>query len=284
MKKFIGTSGYSYDFWGPVPNVDSIKNFYSIKTKTKWLKCYSEHLKSVEINFTRYRKLTPKMCEKWIKQVPSDFTFTIKASTYITHGKKLLDFKNWWDEFYPCIVALGDRFCSVLFQFHPTFYCTEANIKKLEVVKNIIPPNIKCAFEFRSPCWYQSDKNLDMFSGNWTQVILFVPEIRHQKKFNFGKLAGGIHIGVINKNFTYLRFHGTVGYSTGTYGEDRMLEVLNLINNINPKTICGYFNNTDTWTLRPGNIMEGNYGRLPFGKELTPSAIYDSKTLATLLS
>lgn len=285
MQTHIGTSGYSYGFWGPHPSNPEVKNFYPVKTKTRWLKYYSGQLGSVEINCTRYRKLTPKMCQKWVTQVPDGFSITIKASTYITHNKKLCDFQAWWDEFYPCVTTLGSRFCSVLFQFPPVFKYTEANLKKLQTMKGIIPPGIRCAFEFRDLNWYNSSEVMTkLFKDNWTQVILTVPEIRSQEKYNFGNLPGGTHIGVINPNFVYLRFHGTSNYSSGTYGSDRIMEVLELIKNINPTFLCAYFNNTDTWTLRPFNTMEMDYNDgILVGPQLTPSAIYDAKLLTVLL-
>ena len=124
----------------------------------------------------------------------------------------------------------------------------------------------------------------DLFSDNWTQVILTVPELRHQDKFNFGNLPGGIHIGVINPNFIYLRFHGTTDYSSGTYGSGRMLEMLELVNNINPKVLCAYFNNTDSWTLLPFNNLEADYtDGTAVGVQLTPSSIYDAKLLSVFL-
>lgn len=282
----IGTSGYSYPYWGPHPTNPDIKNFYTVKTKTKWLEQYGAKLKSVEINCTRYRKLTPKMCKGWIEKVPEDFTITIKASTYITHDKKLCDFKKWWEEFYPCVVVLGNRFCSILFQFPPVFKKTPANLLKLKTVKKIIPSNVKCAFEFRDTSWYDPCEELKkLFVDCWTQVILTVPEIRHQEKFNFGNLPGGTHIGILNPNFTYFRFHGTTDYSSGTYGPNRLIDIIDIINTIDPKCLCAYFNNVDTWTLqRPYDYVEAEYTEAtPVGVQLTPSAIYDSNLLGDLL-
>ena len=90
----FGTTGYSYKFWGPaISNCKSVNNYYRKGNyKQSWLKKYSADLQSVEINVTRYRKLTPKMCKTWLSNVPENFIFTIKIGTYITHNKKLCDF------------------------------------------------------------------------------------------------------------------------------------------------------------------------------------------------
>jgi len=284
MKANVGTSGYTYDFWGPHPTNSDVKNYYPIKTKTKWLEYYSKDLKSVEINCTRYQKITPKMCKGWFDKTPNDFTITIKAPLYITHQKKLCDFQDWWNEFYPCILACGNKFSSILFQFPPTFKKTPSNLTKLQTVKNVIPTNIRCAFEFRDIEWYKPCEITEkLFIEDWCQVILNVPEVRDQDT-NFGNLPGGIHIGILNPKFVYLRFHGTTGYSCGTYGYDKMYETLEMIKAMEPSYLCAYFNNTDSWTMQPYNVFEADYeAGIPVGIQLTPSAIYDSKILYEML-
>ena len=273
-----GTSGYHYLFWGPCPQYEEcgISNFYSFKlSKTEWLKEYSKTLKSVEINCTRYKKLTPKMCKNWVKSVPKDFKFKIKASLYITHSKKLKDFKEWWEEFEKCILEFGSQFECVLFQFHTSFAKNDKNISKLKNVKKIIPKNIKCAFEFRNADWYSSkaikSKRLNkLFKDNWTQAIIDVPP-----GDGLGTLSEGVNIGITNSKFVYIRCHGTTKYCSGTYSRDK----LQMLKDI------AYFNNTDTWTVSPFMELEANYGGgnlIPMGTHLTPSAIYNAIMMQNL--
>ena len=227
----VGTSGYSYKFWGPIKNSKGLKcdSYYPTTVSKNWLKKYSQDFKSLEINSTRYSTLKPSSCEKWASIVPEDFTFTIKAPLFITHQKKLNDFEDWWNKFKPCIDALGKKFLCLLFQFPPKFYCTKSNIEKLQNIKRILPYDIKCAFEFRDNEWYNEPLN-ELFKNNWTQVINVVPELRNEDA-NFGNLSGGIHIGVINPTFIYIRFHGTTGYSCGTYNK-KLKEYIDIINEI----------------------------------------------------
>lgn len=284
----IGTSGYNYKFWGPCTVDKSIKtdSYYPTTNSKKWLERYARDLNSVEINCTRYNKLKPESCLNWVRQTPENFTFTIKAPLHITHYKKLNDFSEWWLSFQPCIYALGKKFKCILFQFHPNFKCSEKNIEKLKTVKKVIPVDVKCAFEFRDLAWYNpsppvSADLMDLFTDNFCQVVLIVPEVRNQDN-NFGNLPGGIHIGITNPSFIYFRFHGTFDYSCGTYAEklDEYIAILESMRDsqkFKRETVCVYFNNTDTWTLLPFSSQEGDFSEgVPYDLAYLPSAIYDA--------
>lgn len=269
---YVGTSGYTYPFWGPPSKCENVVlNYYRTTNKKKWLYIYASEFNSVEINMTRYRKLTPKICQNWVDDLfdISNFKFTIKAPTYITHAKKLNDFDVWWKEFEECLKVLGDRLGAILFQFHPSFKCTNLNIKKLENVKKIIPKKYIVAFEFRDKGWYSHDSEIEkLFNKNWIFVDLHVPEVRDQK-FNFGNLEGGMHYSPYKCKQRYYRLHGTWGYSCGTYGEKMLKYIL-----IDPMFI--YFNNTDTWEYEDTKNVYGVMCRFtPVGKSFVPSAIYD---------
>jgi uncharacterized protein YecE (DUF72 family) len=176
------------------------------------------------------------------------------------------------------------------------FKYTSDNLTKLENVKQVVPADIKCAVELRAPEWFspeaiKSARMQALFTNNWTQAILILPELRHlrerkageEKEATFGKMPGGINVGVINPKFVYLRFHGTTGYSMGTYGAEYMLQILELIERINPTYLCAYFNNTDSWTMLPKRNLEGDYHRVPLRIPILPSAVYDASLLEELL-
>ena len=281
---YIGTSGYTYDFWGPskkYPN--EISNFYPRNMPTsKWLEHYSSHLNSVEINCTRYRSLKPEMCARWVKQVPDHFGFTIKVGLYFTHAKKLNDPEEWWDEMAPCIEALGTKFTSLLFQFHPSFRCTPQNIAKLYRVQEIVPPHIDCAIEFRDMSWYTDDQTKKLFTRrNWCLVELHVPEVRGQNE-NFGDLPGGFHGISNNDRFRYLRFHGTRGYSCGTYDYPLLSPIVDQVRSSSVEKVCIYFNNTDTWEFLPESyrgkhhLFHGTFSFILRKSHIIPSALFDA--------
>ena len=288
IRILTGTSGYHYSFWGPGNSGRKLNTFYENKNAQKWLTQYSKHLSSVEINCTRYRKMTPKMCETWKSKVDDSFRFVVKAPTWITHNKKLNNFAEWWEEdFQPCIEVLDETFECVLFQFPPVFKYTLANVEKLRTVKQLIPMHIKCAFEFRDLAWFDENNLLpDLFEGSWTQTIVDVPEIRGQR-MNFGNLSGGVHMGVTNPQFVYTRFHGTQAYSCGTY--HRKLEyhtdvAASITAASQSACVLAYFNNVDTWTARPFRDIEGIYAdRVPRDLPFVPSAVHDAQLYKSLL-
>jgi uncharacterized protein YecE (DUF72 family) len=83
-KLYVGTSGYSYKEWKGT--------FYPQKLPAKqMLPYYSEHFRTVEINYTFQRMPTASILEAWAGAVPAGFQFALKAPQQITHRKRLKD-------------------------------------------------------------------------------------------------------------------------------------------------------------------------------------------------
>lgn len=279
---YIGTSGYSYDFW---LSKKGTLNYY--RTNTNLLKTYSKEFNSVEINMTRYRKITPSICKNWLKEVPSDFMFTIKIPTYITHYKKLNDFEEWWDEFKENLDVLGKQCKALLFQFHTSFKFTKKNIEKLKNIQKIISTDHDIVFEFRDKEWYAKDKKIEkLFSKkNWIFAILHIP----QNTKGFGNLSSGINRSPYSKNNLYHRFHGTDKYCFGVYDTSYFIKNIDL-----SKTTYAYFNNTDTWEfdLKSSNLENISIDMMPFKgtsyaigilfHPIVPSAIHDARCMNRL--
>lgn len=143
MKIFVGTSGYGYKEWKG--------KFYPEKISPKeMLRFYAERLTTVEINNTFYRLPTAEVLLSWAEQVPADFVFALKAPQVITHLKRLRDVGAETGYLFRTLPVLGRKLGPVLFQFPGSFH---ANRPVLEDFLGLIPGNIACAFEFRSPSW-----------------------------------------------------------------------------------------------------------------------------------
>jgi uncharacterized protein YecE (DUF72 family) len=154
MKIFVGTSGYGYKEW--------IGKFYPDKISPKeMLRFYSERLVAVEINNTFYHMPTEGVLTSWAEQVPDDFVFAIKAPQVITHLKRLRDVGGESEYLFRTLSVLDRKLGPVLFQFPKSF---PANRPALEDFLGLIPANISCAFEFRSPSWLDADI-LDLLRG-----------------------------------------------------------------------------------------------------------------------
>jgi uncharacterized protein YecE (DUF72 family) len=147
MNIFIGTSGYGYKEWKG--------KFYPEKLSAKkMLGFYSERFGAVEINNTFYRMPTESVLKSWAGQVPEDFVFAIKAPQVITHRKRLKNVDSETEFLFRSLSALDRKLGPVLFQFSKTFHSNSALLKDF---LSLIPGNISCAFEFRSPSWLNSE-------------------------------------------------------------------------------------------------------------------------------
>src|SRR5439155_17733986 len=92
MRMLAGTTGYSYKTWvGP---------FYPEKTPASaMLRFYAERFPTLEINNTFYRMPAPELVERWAADVPEGFLFSLKASRFITHIKRLKEIESSVAEF-----------------------------------------------------------------------------------------------------------------------------------------------------------------------------------------
>ena len=143
MKIYVGTSGYGYKEWKG--------KFYPEKISPKeMLRFYSERLSAVEINNTFYHMPTEGVLSSWAEQVRSDFVFAIKAPQVITHLKRLRNVGEETEYLFGSLSVLGRKLGPVLFQLPGSFHVDRP---ALEAFLDLIPDNMSCAFEFRSPSW-----------------------------------------------------------------------------------------------------------------------------------
>ncbi len=143
MKLYIGTSGFGYKEWKG--------KFYPDKILPKeMLRVYSERLNAVEINNTFYHMPAEGVLASWAEQVPDDFVFALKAPQVITHLKRLRNVGEETGYLFRTLLVLKRKLGPVLFQFPGSF---RADRPALEAFLSLIPGNMSCAFEFRSPSW-----------------------------------------------------------------------------------------------------------------------------------
>jgi uncharacterized protein YecE (DUF72 family) len=147
MKIHIGTSGFGYKEWKG--------KFYPDKIDPKeMLRFYSGRLGAVEINNTFHRMPSEGVLAFWAEQVPDDFVFAIKAPQVITHIKQLRNVGEETEYLFRTLSVLGTKLGPVLFQFPKSF---RANRPVLEAFLDLIPGNMSCAFDFRSPSWFDAE-------------------------------------------------------------------------------------------------------------------------------
>jgi uncharacterized protein YecE (DUF72 family) len=140
----VGTSGYNYEAWRG--------SFYPEDLSTrKMLGYYAERFDTVEINYSFYRKPTPKILEGWAGQVPERFRFALKAWQRITHQKRLRETADLVSAFADAARTLGPRLAPVLYQLPPNL---KADVPLLRDFLHQLPRDLRAAFEFRHETWF----------------------------------------------------------------------------------------------------------------------------------
>src|SRR6185436_16112796 len=108
----IGCSGWQYTHWR--------RDFYPAELRqSEWFEFYAAHFDTVEINNSFYRLPDAETFARWREQAPQSFLYSVKASRYLTHMKKLKDAGDPLDRFFSNARELGRRLGPVLFQLPP---------------------------------------------------------------------------------------------------------------------------------------------------------------------
>ena len=197
-RSYIGTSGWHYDHWkGP---------FYPSGLPEKdFLGYYAGRFGTAEINNSFYRLPERKTLLRWRSAVPDDFVFSVKASRYLTHMKKLKDPKEPLERLFDRVDALEDKLGPILFQLPPRW---RSNPERLEGFLEALPEGRRYAFEFRDRSWFD-EKNYELLRS-------------HGSSFCVYDLDGTISPEEITADFAYVRLHGPDGPYRGRYGAERL--------------------------------------------------------------
>lgn len=144
----VGCSGWNYRDWRGVLYEDGLPT-------TRWLERYAETFATVEVNNTFYRLPNRDAVARWVEQTPDGFTFTVKASRYLTHMKRLTDLGRGVERFWERIEPLAEspRMGPVLWQLPENFHRDD---ERLAGALARLPPG-RHAFEFRHESWFTKD-------------------------------------------------------------------------------------------------------------------------------
>ena len=194
-KIHIGTSGWHYDHWkGP---------FYPQDCAQKdFLAFYVNRFQTAEINNSFYQLPKSKTLASWRDQAPADFIFSVKASRYITHMKKLKDGDKTVPPLLNTVALMEDKLGPILFQLPPKWRC---NPSRLKAFLSGLPKGFRYTFEFRDPTWFDP------------AVYELLTE--HHAAFCIYELAGRLSPKKITADFIYVRLHGPEGPYQGQYSK-----------------------------------------------------------------
>jgi uncharacterized protein YecE (DUF72 family) len=140
----IGTSGWHYKDWRGA--------FYPEKLPTRrWLEHYAQHFGTVELNNTFYRLPDAAGFRSWKAQVPDDFLFTVKASRFLTHYRRLRNPEEPVERMLAAAGALDEKLGPVLLQLPPNL---AVDVPALEGVLDAFRGRVRLVCEFRHPSWF----------------------------------------------------------------------------------------------------------------------------------
>jgi uncharacterized protein YecE (DUF72 family) len=144
----VGCSGWNYPHWRE-------RVYPKGLPQKRWLEYYATLFDTVEVNNTFYRLPSTKSVAGWVERTPPDFVFTVKASRYLTHIKRLTDLERGVERFYECIDPLVEsgKLGPVLWQLPGNF---QRNDERLASALEMLPPGRHC-FEFRHPSWFTAE-------------------------------------------------------------------------------------------------------------------------------
>lgn len=195
----IGTSGWNYDHWRG--------RFYpSELDSSDWLSYYAKSFETVEINYSFYRLPERELFEKWAGETPDDFTFAVKASSYLTHRKKLKDPEEPVSRMMNNVRGLGEKLGPILYQLPPNW---NVNLTRLSEFLPLLPKDVRHVMEFRDPSWLVED--------------VFDLLRKHSVGYCIMSAPGLSRIMEITAPFAYIRMHSGGVDTEGDY-EDIQLE------------------------------------------------------------
>jgi uncharacterized protein YecE (DUF72 family) len=174
---------------------------------SRWLEHYATLFDTVEVNSTFYRLPRRDAVARWVEQTPDGFLFTVKASRYLTHLKRLTDLDEGVGRFYERIEPLvrSPKMGPVLWQLPGNFHRDD---KRLAAALDALPPGRHC-FEFRHESWFVREV-YELLRGRGAALVI---GDHSQRPFQTHELTA---------DWTFVRFHYGSRGRNGNYSEHEL--------------------------------------------------------------
>ena len=164
----VGTQGWAYDVWQD--------RFYPPGTRSEdRLSTYARAFDVVEVNSTFYGAPPAERFDRWRRETPEGFRFSVKVPGEITHEARLEGHPKRLEEFCRRAGRLGEKLGPVLVQLPPDFGPEEGG-EALESFLASRPPEPTFVVEFRDRAWlneevlgllYRQGVSLAVSQGRW---------------------------------------------------------------------------------------------------------------------
>lgn len=219
---WIGCSGWNYGHWRDLVYPKGLP-------AARWLEHYATLFDTVEVNSTFYRLPKREPVARWVEQTPPGFVFTVKASRYLTHLKRLTDLGRGVERFYESIEPLAGspKMGPVLWQLPANFH---RNVERLERALGALPAGRHC-FEFRHESWFTQEV-YDVLREHGAALVIGDHPERPFQTFE------------LTADWTFVRFHHGHRGRNGNYSERELDEWARRIEEWCRRVeVYAYFNN-----------------------------------------
>lgn len=221
----IGISGWRYAPWR--------NHFYPKGLRQKdELYFASRAVNTLEINGSFYGLQRPTSYARWYEETPEDFVFSVKASRYITHIKRLRDIEQPLANFFASgMFHLKEKLGPFLWQFPPSFKFDETLFEEFLAQLPMTSDAAK-AHARRSDPGVQREGYLEISGGMHLRHAVeirhdsFVDETfidllrRHRVALVVADTAGRWpYLEDLTSDFVYMRLHGDVELYNSGYGK-----------------------------------------------------------------
>ena len=224
---WIGTSGWSYDHWEGVLYEPGLP-------VARRRDVYTSRFDTVELNASFYRWPGERPFQRWREVLPDGFRMSVKASRWITHGRRFNDPDGAWARrLTGAARALGEHAGVVLMQPPGDFARTEATVAALDKFLGSLPDDVRTAVELRHPSWDVEETYRLLEQHGTGYVVLSGPQLPCVLR--------------ATTDLVYVRWHGPSQdrMYVGSYTEDDLRWWADRIREWRGqgRQVWGYFNN-----------------------------------------
>ena len=220
----IGTSGWVYGAWKAAFYPPALPD-------AQRLAYYANRFQTTEVNYSFYHVPSADTYRRWLKLVPPDFVFALKAHRLITHVARLREVDLLWRDFTQGAAALDRHLGPILLQLPPSFRKDHAALASFLHMTSALSDVHRLAFEFRHVSW---------FSDGTYRILR-----QHRAALCIADGPRFPRVDEVTTDFAYLRFHGRTPQEAPWYADEQLEREARFIQQLAGKGINSYvyFNN-----------------------------------------
>jgi uncharacterized protein YecE (DUF72 family) len=220
MDVHVGCSGWFYSHWRGI--------FYPAQEPTTdlWFAYYANVFDTVELNAPFYRWPKPATIQRWKREAPKGFIYSVKVNRLITHERRMRRTKQLVKSYYEIAAVLGEKMGCFLFQFPPSYHYSAARLKGIVTQ---LDPAFRNVVEFRHKSWWRPRVYRAFAEANLTFCAVSAPRLPEEFP--------------ANQKIVYLRLSGKSRWYRHDYSAEELQVWCDRLLDSGAEQIWIYFNN-----------------------------------------